>query len=203
MTTGGELNELNGKYGISAPAKSVPIMKLIKAHKPKTQTELVDLVEIHFIDKTCACGVISQGTIEDFGENLYEAQSKEWGKYKYTLDDCKKWEYELFISNSIKGGVLEKKAIDLLTISNTNYQFEESDNYLDEEYRIDIVIKDNSNIIAGIQVKPETYKTMRYGVIHRNIASNQKWGKPVFYLYYDDQGNFTNITDVESEISKL
>jgi len=33
--TGGPLNELNGKMGISAPNKSVPVMKLIKAHNPK------------------------------------------------------------------------------------------------------------------------------------------------------------------------
>ena len=39
--TGGALNELNGKMGISNPNTSVPVMKLIKTHQPKSRNELV------------------------------------------------------------------------------------------------------------------------------------------------------------------
>ena len=46
--TGGPLNELNGKMGISAPFKSVPVMKLIRIHKPKTRDELYELIKFHF-----------------------------------------------------------------------------------------------------------------------------------------------------------
>lgn len=42
--TGGPLNELNGKMGISAPYKSVAVMKLIRYHKPKSKDELVELI---------------------------------------------------------------------------------------------------------------------------------------------------------------
>jgi len=42
--TGGPLNELNGKMGISAADKSVPVMKLIRKHKPKSREELVQLI---------------------------------------------------------------------------------------------------------------------------------------------------------------
>ena len=41
--TGSPLNELNGKMGISAPFKSVSVMKLIRIHKPKSKEELVQL----------------------------------------------------------------------------------------------------------------------------------------------------------------
>ena len=55
--TGGSLNLLNGKMGISAPNKSVPVMKLIKMHKPKSKEELVELIKYHYKNK-CDCGII-------------------------------------------------------------------------------------------------------------------------------------------------
>ncbi|GET45582.1 hypothetical protein [Capnocytophaga felis] len=76
--TGGELNKLNGDYGISAPNKSVPVMKLIKNHKPNSKDELYELIKFHY-EIECPCGVKSQGTIEGFGKNLYEAQQKNGG----------------------------------------------------------------------------------------------------------------------------
>ena len=66
--TGGKLNYLNGKYGISAPNRSIPVMKLIKKHNPKSPNELK---EEHF-KNDCICGIKSKGTIEDFGKNLYQ-----------------------------------------------------------------------------------------------------------------------------------
>ena len=77
--TGGKLNFLNGKYGISAPNRSVPVMKLIREHKPKSPNELKKLIEEHF-KNDCKCGIKSKGTVEDFGKNLYEAQKKRMGK---------------------------------------------------------------------------------------------------------------------------
>lgn len=71
--TGGELNELNGKMGISAPHKSVPVMKLIKIHQPKSKDALVQLIEYHKLN-TCFCGIKSTGNIKEFGERLYNSQ---------------------------------------------------------------------------------------------------------------------------------
>ena len=45
----------------------------------------------------------------------------------------------------------------------------------------------NGSEVGGIQVKPLTFKKMRREVITFNKNANQKWGKPVFYLYYDDK----------------
>ena len=200
--TGGPLNELNGKMGISAPFKSVPVMKMIRAHNPKSKEELVELIKWHS-ENTCECGVVSQGTVESFGKNLYDSQKKYWGEIRYSLQDCIQWEYDLFVVQSLKGGIVEKRAITELAKKVSDFTFEEAEGFLDEELRIDIVIKKNGCEVGGIQVKPHTFKKMRKEVITFNKDANQKWGKPVFYLYYDDSENFINIEELVSAIQKL
>ncbi len=200
--TGGPLNELNGKMGISAPNKSVPVMKLIKAHKPKSKDELVELIKWHTENK-CECGVVSQGTVESFGKNLYNAQTHYWGKIKYSLQECIQWEYDLFVVQSLKGGIVEKKAIEHLQKMLTSYSFEEAEGFLDEELRIDIIINKNNEEVGGIQVKPATFKLMRREIISFNKNANQKWGKPVLYLFYDDKEEFVNLSELINLTSKL
>jgi hypothetical protein len=94
--TGGPLNELNGKMGISDPKKSVPVMKLIKEHNPKSKEALVQLIEYHK-ENDCYCGIKSQGSVRDFGINLYNSQIKYWNKIIFTLEECIQWEYDLFV----------------------------------------------------------------------------------------------------------
>ncbi|KAA3617686.1 MAG: MjaI family restriction endonuclease [Calditrichaeota bacterium] len=200
--TGGPLNELNGKMGISAPHKSVPVMKLIRIHKPKSKNELVQLIKNHF-DKTCECGVKSQGTIEDFGSKLFESQIKYWGEYRFTLKECIQWEYDLFITQSMKGNIVEKKARQFLTHKLSGYTIEEAEGFLDEELRIDLLIKKENITKCGIQVKPGTFNKIRSEVILFNKSANEKWGKPVYYLFYDDNEVFQNIDQVIKEIWKI
>jgi len=200
--TGGPLNELNGKMGISAPYKSVPVMKLIKNHNPKSKEELVELINWHYENK-CECGVVSQGSVESFGKNLFNSQMEYWGEIRFTLQECIQWEYDLFVVQSLKGGTIEKKSISELQKEFTNFCFEEAKGYLDEELRIDIIIKKGGIEIGGIQVKPLTFKLIRREVITFNINANQKWGKPVYYLYYDEKEKFVNINDLVTEIKKL
>lgn len=200
--TGGELNKLNGDYGISAPHKSVPVMKLIKSHRPKSKDELYEQIKFHF-ENDCSCGIKSQGTIEDFGKNLYEAQITAYGKYKYSLQECIQWEYDLFVVQSLKGTLVEEKAIESLRKELTGYEISESEGYVDEELRVDLVISKNKIELCGIQVKPSTFKLMRSGVIIFNKQANSKWGKKVFYLYYDEKEDFTNLNDITEEIRKL
>lgn len=193
--TGGPLNELNGKMGISAPYKSVPVMKLIKAHQPKSKDALVQLIADHSIN-SCDCGVKSCGTVESFGKNLYESQISYWNEYRYSLKECIQWEYDLFVVQSLKGGIIEKRAIKELNEQSEKYHFEEATGFVDEELRIDILVKKEGTEIAGIQVKPLTYKRMRKEVITFNTDANRKWGKPVFYLYYKEDESFANLDEV-------
>jgi hypothetical protein len=201
--TGGELNKLNGKYGISAPNKSVPVIKLIKSHKPQSKEELVRLIKEHFTDK-CGCGIISQGTIEDFGKNLYETQIKEWKEYRYSLQDCIKWEYNLFVVQSLKGSIVEEKAKNIISKLLPNLQVEDANNYYDEELRIDLNIKLNNKIIVGLQIKPNSYKFVRQSVKFMNLNRNSLVNFKVFYLYYDyNTEEFLNIKEMIDEIVKI
>jgi hypothetical protein len=194
--TGGSLNLLNGKYGISAPQKSVPVMKLIRNHNPKSRQELVHLIREHS-EKDCACGIISMGSIEDFGKNLHEAQLEEWGTYRYTLEECIKWEYDLFITQSLKGNLIEQKAKNILLKALEGMIVKDSNDYYDEELRIDLVIKKGEENVAGVQVKPESFHNVRAGVRYMNKHRNTLVGFPVFYLFYDyNTEEFINLSEV-------
>jgi len=200
--TGGPLNELNGKMGISAPSNSVPVMKLIRIHKPKSKDELVELIKYHY-ENDCECGIKSQGTVEDFGKNLYNAQIKYWGEYRYSLKECIQWEYDLFVIQSLKGNVIEKKVQKYLSNKFEDYDIEQAQGYLDEDLRIDIIIKKQKNIIAGVQVKPATFLLMREEIITFNKEANKKWDYPVFYLYYNEDESFKNLDDLINKIKSL
>ena len=200
--TGGPLNELNGKMGISAPSNSVPVMKLIRIHKPKSKDELVELIKYHY-ENDCECGIKSQGTVEDFGKNLYNAQIKYWGEYRYSLKECIQWEYDLFVIQSLKGNVIEKKVQKYLSNKFEDYDIEQAQGYLDEDLRIDIIIKKQKNIIAGVQVKPATFLLMREEIITFNKEANKKWDYSVFYLYYNEDESFKNLDDLINKIKSL
>ena len=193
------MNELNGKMGISAPYKSVPVMKLIKVHNPKSKEELVELIKWHY-ENECECGIKSQGTVESFGQNLFDAQTKYWGEERFSLQECIQWEYHLFVVQSLKGGIIERKAINLLNQLLKDFVFIETGGYVDEELRIDVIVLKNNQEVGGIQIKPGTFKLMRSEVIAFNSTANRKWGKPVFYLYYNEKEEFTNLEQFEDEL---
>jgi hypothetical protein len=197
--TGGELNALNGKYGISAPYKSVSVMQLIKAHQPQSKAELYDLISFHY-QNDCFCGVKSKGTVEDFGKNLYQAQLKEWNTHKYSLQQCILWEYNLFVVQSLKGATLEKKALSALQTRLKGFEVGEAEGFWDEELRIDLVVSRGAELMCAVQVKPITFNFMRQSVIDFNKKANQKWSKPVYYLYYNQDLEFSNLDQLIHEI---
>ncbi len=188
--TGGELNELNGKMGISDPKRSVPVMRLIRNHQPKSKDALVQLIAYHKNNK-CECGVISTGTVREFGERLFESQDVYWGEKRYTLEQCIQWEYDLFIVQSLKGGVIEKIALKVLRKAMPDFYFEEAEGCLDDELRIDLLVYDASkNILGGIQVKPKSFISMRSEVLFMQKKQNKKWGYPVWFLFYNKDDSF-------------
>jgi len=200
--TGGPLNLINGKMGISAPSNSVPVMALIRKHTPKSREELVSLIKSHYLNH-CECGIVSKGTVVDFGKNLFKAQKEFWGENKFTVKECIQWEYNLFVVNSLKGDLIEKRALNKLKEMRDDLGFVEAEGFIDEDLRIDIIIKYKGQEIGGIQVKPLTFKRMRSEVIHINNTGHIKWGKPVYYLFYDDNENFTNIEIIIESINDL
>ena len=191
--TGGALNLLNGKMGISAPKNSVPVMKLIKVHRPSTHFELEQLISSHF-HGSCVCGIKSKGTVIDFGRNLYNSQLSFWGEYRYSLKKCVQWEYDLFIVQSLKGNGLENAALALLKLNIPHLIFEPTAGFLDDELRVDIIIRtEDRELMGGIQVKPDSFKRMRSEVLYVQMRQNKKWNFPVWFLYYDRELKFNNL----------
>lgn len=197
MNTGGPLNHLNSIYGLSAPWRTVPVIKLIRQHHPSSRQTLVQLIASHAQEPpVCDCGIRSTGTIQDFGNTLYEAQIKEWREYRFTRDQCIQWHYQLFIVNSLRGSAVETKALNLFR--EYGWDTEESSDHWDCTYRVDLVLRhpDDKRIVCGIQVKPESFQRMGPSIQKFNKQCNRKWGYPVYYLYYDNKQQFSNLDEV-------
>ena len=196
-----ELNVLNGEYWISAPQNSVAIIKLIRNHKPKSNEELVRLIKSHY-ETTCECWIKSQWTIKTFWKNLYDAQIKKWWQHKYSLEECIQWEYDLFVIQSLKWNKIEDKIKILLNTKlkalDDKFLVVDANNYLDEELRIDLVVKFWTNELCWIQVKPSSYKHIRENVKYMNAHRNALSNMPVTYIYYDY--NEESVEDIESTI---
>ncbi|MDP3114067.1 MAG: MjaI family restriction endonuclease [Candidatus Cloacimonadaceae bacterium] len=147
--------------------------------------------------------IIHQGSVEDFGRNLYESQIRQWGKYKYSLEECKRWEYDLFITQSLKGNLIEDKAKKVISLQLPSLDVIDASAELDSEYRIDLVVKKNGTEVCGIQIKPHTFYFMRQNVVSFNYVANTSWGKPVYYLIYDEREEFTNLPEIVSKIQDI
>ncbi|MGD1847518.1 MAG: hypothetical protein ACFB10_19185 [Salibacteraceae bacterium] len=200
--TGGDLNALNGRFGISAPHRSVPIMQLIRVHRPRSKAELEALVAYH-AHHTCSCGIVSRGTIQDFGKALYEAQHKAWGTYRYSLEHCIQWEYHLFITQSWKGSAQERNLLQQLRLSLPEFQFDYSAAELDAEYRIDLTINKKDRLLGGIQVKPESFQHMRPSVIEYQKRQHRKWELPVLAAVYQEDGRWLDFQGLVARIKQL
>lgn len=197
--TGGELNYVNGQSGVSAPHRSVRVSDLVRYHQPRSCEELEHLISEHAY-KVCDCGVRSKGTVEDFGDNLYEAQLSVLGFYKYSRAECRRWMYDLFVTHTMRGLFMELAAVECLTLVLPDCHVELASGELDEKYRVDILVS-SGDFMCGVQVKPESYKRMRRSVKEFNLNANKGLGVPVFYLYYNLNCDFVNLFEVVGSIS--
>ena len=73
---------------------------------------------------------------------------------------------------------------------------EKTERVIDEEYRIDLEIMRDGEILLGVQVKPYSYKFTNDYVKGSNVVRNSSYGYDVFYLYYDDDGVFFNVGEI-------
>jgi len=202
--TGGPLNWLNGKAGISAPKNSVAVSALVRAHHPKSAAELETLIASHQHDG-CWCGIVSCGTVQAFGRNLYNAQLQHWGEYRFSLRQCIQWEYDLFVLQMLKGTLMEDRCRELLEKRlPPGLEIYDSNRYVDEELRVDLEIRRCRICLAGIQVKPLSFQFTRKNVQTFNHCANQRFGRPVYYAYYEtDSQAFVNLDSILSRVVKL
>ena len=118
------------------------------------------------------------------------------------MAQCIQWEYDLFVIQSLKGDLIETRAIERLRAALPHLRIEAAEGYLDEELRIDLSVYQNDQTLAGIQVKPLTYLRMRQGVRTFNERANARWSFPVLYLYYNRQEQFENLKAVCEALEK-
>lgn len=201
--TGGPLNVLNGKAGISAPENSVSVSGLIRAHNPKSASELEELIADH-VNQNCDCCIVSKGTVGDFGRNLYAAQEKYWGAYRFSLKECVQWEYDLFVLQMLKGNTMEEKCHAALShLLGDTYSIRNTSRYIDEEFRVDLEVTVEQKVIAGVQVKPESFEKVRSSIKEFSKTLNEKFGKPVFYIVYNyAEETLINVEEVAKKIRK-
>lgn len=122
LPTGGALNHINEKHKCNSRHHTVPVMELVKHHRPTTPERLRELIECHYrqpsLCEVCKC--VSMGTVEQFASRLYEAQYKESDtqevtplqktktKNRHTWDECYRFHYTLFCIAPLRGLAMEQ-----------------------------------------------------------------------------------------------
>ena len=206
-TTEKHLNNINEKYSINDPDSSLYVIDLIENHDIRSEAELVEQIADH--QEGCErdeCEVESGGTLEDFAEQLYEAQAEEFGTDVYDYETCYEWVYDLFVCRSLRGRSLEEKAIDRLTEEEKAFSFVKAEKDFDVEKAVDIVVRSGLNNevdIAGVQVKPESYEGTADRIKLTNQRKNEQYDHPVFYLFYDDDEEFVNVDEVMEQLNAI
>ncbi|GAA0271963.1 hypothetical protein GCM10009000_104630 [Halobacterium noricense] len=137
------------------------------------------------------------------GRQLHEAQSDEWSEYRYSESICICWSYNLFIKRMIDGELKEQEAIQQLREADEKFEFELADSKTDSEQAVDIEVLYGSTVFAGIQVKPTSYKHTSENVKLQNLEKNGTYDHPVYYLYYDDDGEMENLEETVHQINSL
>jgi hypothetical protein len=84
------------------------------------------------------------------------------------------------------------------------FKIHDSSNYIDEELRVDLEVSKSGAKVAGIQVKPQSFDSMRSEVRIFNQTANDKYDHPVLYARYNyNSEEFTNLKTVAEELRAL
>jgi|TARA_R110000823_G_scaffold295814_1_gene415792 hypothetical protein len=204
-SSGGPLNDICERFQIKTRRNSIPVIALQGKHDVKTAKELAFLIDSHHQDnEPCECGIVGKRTMVEISKALYDAQFTEEGKAilllkkdtPYDLETCNAWIYNLFAVNSFKGKLVEDCALEKMrnTVSD-KYEVDKSSEDMDCGSAVDLVImlRASNKIIAGVQIKPESYFAMNRQYVKTAVREAQKRVDfPVHDLIYNSQGDFTN-----------
>ena len=84
---------------------------------------------------------------------------------------------------------MEDEAIKALKVHIWKYKVEKADEETDVAHMVDLVLKQNGEVKAGIQVKPDSFYHMRLPYVKK---LHEALDYPVYDLIYDSEGNWTN-----------
>jgi len=200
-----DLNRLNEKYGINDHRNSVHLKCLFEHHDILSKSDLKQEIREHR-DGGCEnpdCWTETTNAPLECGRQLYEAQMDEWDEYRYQKSVCKCWSFNLFVNRMLDGESKEREAIKQLREADPEFEFELADSRTDSEQAVDIEVMYGSTVFCGIQVKPSSYKSTSGLTKFQNLQKNDTYDYPVFYLFYDDDGDMENIDEVVDQINSL
>lgn len=201
-SSGGSLNDICDNFKIASRKNSIAVISLQQRHKIFSEEGLLAEIDRHY-HENCECGLKAANTIKMLAQNLYMVQDKpaaqkflkEKGEKMWCIETCHKWMKNLMGKNSFRGKRMEDEAIKALKVHIWKFQVEKADEETDVLGGCDLVIKQNNKIVAGIQVKPDTF-------YHMNITYvkelQEKLDYPVHDLIYDKDGTWTNFISVVS-----
>ena len=215
------LNYTSNTYQLTRPSKVDAVMALIRECQPKTFEEWEQFYFEKAYTKTKDKVKINRQTLDQLGERLYakitEVVIPEWQSAfeNLTEQDCKDFIYEVTITRTYDGFLLEKSVVnDILAKIFTDIEFEESDPELDHAGDIDYIGKVNGKAF-GIQIKPITANANfgNYKIEDRMRLNfeefEDRFGGKVFVIFSTKTGNKKDIAnkdviqEIEKEIKRL
>jgi hypothetical protein len=193
LPTGGPLNFLNERAKTNSRARSVPVTDLVRRHAPQTSSQLRQLIETHY-RTTCECGIRSQGPVERFALNLYEAQFTD-PVYVAQHDAvpygrCFEFMYALFCVAPLRGVNMEVTSRHALLAAlrqcrelDDSWGTREATQHEDVGCAVDYVLLHRDCPVAGVQVKPDSVFA-RSDVMALNRRKQREFAHPVFFHSY-------------------
>lgn len=156
------LNYASHAYQLTRPSKVDAVMALIRACQPRTFEEWEAFYFENAYSKSKNPTKVTRETLDGLGERLYkkitEVVIPEWTAawQELTEEDCKAYIYQLTITRTYDGFLLEKSVInDGLAKTFPEVRFEESSPRWDHACNIDYLGRVGEKAF-GIQIKPVT-----------------------------------------------
>jgi hypothetical protein len=188
--TGGVLNDVNRRHKTNAPWKTIGIMKLVNAHRPRTEAGLEALIAAHTDTDCRICGQRARnGGLAGWSVALWSAVQRELADPRSPLPrtellavtplQCAWWMHALYLRQPLKGCGWEARALAELEAAVGGFRAATA--HEDEAFGVDLV-----HARCGVQVKPATYRGCAAAVQAGHAEQNRRFGRPVVYLYYDD-----------------
>jgi len=201
-SSGGTLNDICEIYQIAIRKNSISVITLQRKHKIFSAKHLLAEIDRHY-HEDCECGLKAATTIEMMAQTLFDSQDKDGGKAvlaekgeeKWCLDTCLHWMGNLMGKNSFKGKEMEDEAVKALKKEIWKFKIVKADEESDVCLGVDLFMMQNDEIIAGIQVKPDSFYHMN---IHYVKKLQKELSYPVYDLIYDSNGKWTNYLSVIS-----
>lgn len=149
--------------------------------------------------------------LDAIGDILYGAVRATNNPHQITRNDCRYMVLYRTLGETWNG-LMKRERSTIETLRNVfgdEFRIEKVDGETDIKYEVDVEIFHKDVLIAGIQVKPESYlrgfkgNKKTYAInARKNEAYTQLKGVPVFYIYSSTDGKIYNF-DILKEIAAL